>query len=120
MLRNSRRHYDPASKRRRVEACLQPGVSLAGVALRHGVNPNLLRKWVAEQQRQRRNGVAEGAIARASANLPSRVRVSMSPYNVRALLGVRTRSARNAASIRQLEPIPQQYSYNSSATIISG
>jgi transposase len=66
VLRNSRRRYDPASKRRLVEACLQPGVSLAGVALRHGVNANLLRKWVAGQQRQQRNGVAVGAIDRAT------------------------------------------------------
>lgn len=55
VLRNGRRRYDPAGKRRLVEACLQPGVSLAGMALRHGVNANLLRKWVAEQQRQQRN-----------------------------------------------------------------
>jgi transposase len=66
VLRNGRRRYDPASKRGLVEACLQPDVSLAGLALQHGVNANLLRKWVAEQQRQRRNGVAEDAIARAS------------------------------------------------------
>src|ERR1700733_3109904 len=64
--RNGRRRYGPASKRGLVEACLQPDVSLAGLALQHGVNANLLRKWVAEQQRQQRNGVAEGAIARAS------------------------------------------------------
>ena len=62
VLRNGRRRYDPASKRRLVEACLQPGVSLAGVAMQHGVNANLLRKWVAGQQRQQRNGVAVGAI----------------------------------------------------------
>ena len=66
VLRNGRRRYDPASKRRLVEACLQPGVSLAGVAMQHGVNANLLRKWVAEQQRQRRTDVADGAIARMS------------------------------------------------------
>ena len=66
VLRNSRRRYDPATKRRLVEACLQPGVSLAGVALRHGVNANLLRKWVAGQQRQQRNDVAVGAIDRAT------------------------------------------------------
>jgi transposase len=48
VLRNGRRRYDPASKQRLVEACLQPDVSsLAGVALRHGVNANLLREWVA-------------------------------------------------------------------------
>jgi transposase len=66
VLRNGRRRYDPASKRRLVEACLQPGVSLAGVAMRHGVNANLLRKWVAGQQQRRRNGVAVGAIERAT------------------------------------------------------
>ena len=43
VLRNGRRRYDPASKQRLVEACLQPGVSLAGLALQHGVNANLLR-----------------------------------------------------------------------------
>ncbi|MCA1530604.1 hypothetical protein [Bradyrhizobium yuanmingense] len=31
VLRNGRRRYDPASKQRLVEACLQPGVSLAGL-----------------------------------------------------------------------------------------
>jgi transposase len=66
VLRNGRRRYDPASKRRLVEACLQPGVSLAGLALRHGVNANLLRKWVIGHQRQQRNGVAAGAIDRAT------------------------------------------------------
>ena len=65
VLRNGRRRYDPASKRRLVEACLQPGVSLAGVAMRHGVNANLLRKWVNGQQQQW-NGVEEGAIERAT------------------------------------------------------
>ena len=66
VLRNGRRRYDPVSKRRLVEACLQPGVSLAGVAMQHGVNANLLRKWVAGHQRQQRNGVAVGAIDRAT------------------------------------------------------
>lgn len=65
VLRNGRRRYDLASKRRLVEACLQPDVSLAGLALQHGVNANLLRKWVAEHRRQQRTGVAEGAIERA-------------------------------------------------------
>ena len=62
VLRNGRRRYDPASKQRLVEACLQSGVSVARLALQHGVNANLLRKWVAEHQRQRGNGAAAGAI----------------------------------------------------------
>ncbi|MGY3613845.1 transposase-like protein [Bradyrhizobium sp. USDA 10063] len=33
VLGNGRRRYDPASKQQLVEACLRPGVSLAGLAL---------------------------------------------------------------------------------------
>ena len=49
--RDGRRRYDSQSKRRLAQACLQPGVSLAGMALKHGVNANLLRKWVVNYQR---------------------------------------------------------------------
>ncbi|MEF0941645.1 IS66-like element accessory protein TnpA [Rhizobium sp. BR 362] len=44
--RDGRRRYDPGSKERLVAACLQPGVSISGLALAHGINANLLRKWV--------------------------------------------------------------------------
>jgi transposase len=44
--RDGRRRYDRQSKQALAKACLQPGVSLAGMALKHGVNANLLRKWV--------------------------------------------------------------------------
>jgi len=40
-----RRRFDPQAKRELVQACLQPGVSVAGTALEHGVHANLLRKW---------------------------------------------------------------------------
>lgn len=49
--RDGRRRYDEKSKRILARACLQPGVSLAGMALKHGVNANLLRKWVVAYQR---------------------------------------------------------------------
>jgi len=44
--RDGRRRYDPGSKARLIAACLQPGVSISGLALAHGINANLLRKWV--------------------------------------------------------------------------
>jgi transposase len=47
-----RQYYDAQAKQKVVEACLQPGVSLAGVALRAGVNANLLRRWVKLHQQQ--------------------------------------------------------------------
>lgn len=49
--RDGRRRYDKASKVALARACLQPGVSLAGMALRYGVNANLLRKWVVSYKR---------------------------------------------------------------------
>ncbi|WP_133308883.1 IS66-like element accessory protein TnpA [Borborobacter arsenicus] len=44
--RDGRRRYDPASKDRLVAACLEPDVSVSKLALEHGVNANLLRKWI--------------------------------------------------------------------------
>lgn len=44
--RDGRCLYDKAAKRELVRRCLEPGVSLAGLALAHGLNANLLRKWV--------------------------------------------------------------------------
>jgi transposase len=41
-----KRSFDPMDKRRLIEACLQPGASLSGLALKAGVNANQLCKWV--------------------------------------------------------------------------
>lgn len=47
--RNGRTVYDREAKRELVRRVLQPGVSLAGTALAHGINANLLRRWVVLQ-----------------------------------------------------------------------
>mgnify|MGYP002776222427 CR=1 FL=1 len=44
--------YDPQAKRELIEAGLQPGVSVAKLALAHGINANLLRTWMTKHQRQ--------------------------------------------------------------------
>lgn len=43
---NGRCIYSREGKRALVEECRQPGVSVARLALTHGVNANLLRKWI--------------------------------------------------------------------------
>ncbi len=44
--RRQHRKHAIVDKRRIVELCLKPGASVAGVALAHGVNANLVRKWI--------------------------------------------------------------------------
>ena len=46
VLSNGKRVYVHGFKLALVRRCLQPGVSVAAVALEHGVNANLLRKWI--------------------------------------------------------------------------
>jgi len=44
--RDGRNIYEPSAKRRLIEACEEPGVSISGMALAHGLNTNVLRKWM--------------------------------------------------------------------------
>ncbi len=41
----SRRHHSPEFKSKVLAACAEPGASISGVALAHGLNTNLVRKW---------------------------------------------------------------------------
>lgn len=47
--RSRRRRHSAEFKAQAVKACMQPGVSIAAVALHYRLNANLLRRWVAEQ-----------------------------------------------------------------------
>jgi transposase len=47
---NGRCVYSRAGKRALVEQALRPGVSTARLAMTHGVNANLLRKWIRAYQ----------------------------------------------------------------------
>jgi hypothetical protein len=44
--RDGRCIYDRRAKQELVRRCQQPGVSVAALALAHGLNANLLRKWI--------------------------------------------------------------------------
>ena len=51
--RDGRRRYDLASRDRLVAACLEPGVSVSRLAREHGVNANLVRKWIKKAMEER-------------------------------------------------------------------
>ncbi|MGO4567247.1 transposase [Rhizobium sp. 2YAF20] len=59
--RNGRRRYDPVSKDRLVAACLEPGASVARLAIEHGVNANLLWKWIGKRRLSKRETVPNGS-----------------------------------------------------------
>ena len=44
----SRRRHSAEFKAEVVQACRQPGVSIAAVSLSYGLNANLVRRWMAE------------------------------------------------------------------------
>ena len=46
-----RRHHTPEFKQGLVALC-QPGVSVSAVALAHGINTNLLRRWINPYQNE--------------------------------------------------------------------
>ncbi len=55
--RRRRREHSAEFKAQVVAACSVPGVSNAAVAMSHGINPNLARRWVRNAE-QRAAGVA--------------------------------------------------------------
>ena len=46
VTRNGKRFFSKEHKRAVVERCLAPGASVAAVALAHGLNANLVRRWI--------------------------------------------------------------------------
>jgi transposase len=87
--RNGRRRYDPVSKDRLVAACLEPGASVSRLALEHGVNANLLWKWIGKHRLAKRETVPNG------------------PPSTSAFIPVRIESAADHAILRQSSAFAQ-------------
>jgi transposase len=64
---DGRRSFDKQDKRRLIEACLRPGVSVAGMALKANVNANQLRQWIHRHQAARQDTDAQDAVHRKMA-----------------------------------------------------
>ena len=54
--------YDRQAKQELVRRCQQPGVSVAAMALAHGINANLLRKWITVASTRRGSGAGVTSI----------------------------------------------------------
>ena len=67
----ARRSWSLDERKRIVEEALAPGASVAAVARRHGLNANLVFKWIRRSREgwlDRRRGTAKAADASASAH----------------------------------------------------
>jgi len=51
--RPRRREYSAEFKASVLEQSRRPGASLAGVALAHGINPNMVHRWIREERQRR-------------------------------------------------------------------
>ena len=50
--RPRRREYSVGFKASVLEQCRQAGASLAGIALGHGINPNMVHRWMREERQR--------------------------------------------------------------------
>jgi len=55
--KRTRQRYSDAFKQQLVERALQPGVSVAGLALENSLNANLLRMWITKHHLEQRPAV---------------------------------------------------------------
>ncbi len=78
--RPRRREYSLEFKASVLEQCRRSGASLAGVALGHGINPNMVHRWMLED-RQRRELIElqRGASAFVPLQLPPSATADPSP-----------------------------------------
>ncbi|WP_454830270.1 transposase [Paraburkholderia xenovorans] len=58
---DGRRRYDEKSKHSLIEAALRPGASVARLAQEHGINANLLRKWITKYLMERESAGSSGS-----------------------------------------------------------
>ena len=77
--RDGRCIYDRRAKQELVRRCQQPGVSVAATALAHGLNANLLRKWITMASGRRSSGRSTDAVLLAVRTEPSAVSAPLPP-----------------------------------------
>lgn len=65
--RRTRRRHAPEFRDQVIQACRQPGVSIAAIALANGLNANMVRKWVIDAETRAGKGSASNADRLAAA-----------------------------------------------------
>ena len=96
-----RRYHKEEFKQAVVEACCEPGVSVAGIALANGVNANQVRRWMRERgltPPTRREILATSA-------MPAFVPVAVPPVAAEPLPDIRLELRRGDATVAIRWPV---------------
>ncbi len=88
-----RRRHSAQFKAKVVLACT-PGVSVAAVALAHGLNANLVRRWL-----QKRDATVPGAVAQAPVKVPAPAFLPVQIQNAAPAPDIRLELRRGAATV---------------------
>jgi transposase len=87
-----RRFYSPELKLQVVGSCAQPGASIAGVALQHGINANIVHRWL----REHNQGIL---IRRQQTFVPVTLNSAIEPATVQPTADIRVEVKRVNATI---------------------
>ncbi|MEP7457299.1 methylmalonyl-CoA mutase family protein [Phyllobacterium sp. SB3] len=79
--------------------CLKPGVSVAGIAVAHGLNSNLVRKWIGNYRKRQRDRQK----LRAARLLWSRIMQEFKPQKSSSLM-LRTHCQTSGVSLQEQDP----------------
>lgn len=96
--KRTRRSYAPEFKREVVAQCLAAGTSVSGIALSHGINANVIRKWLPQHGAVGPTAVATmlpvtiKAVTRPATPKPSRMHAPVGPTRppIELILGAAT------------------------------
>jgi transposase len=83
----NRRRYSSAFKAKILAECDQPGASVAGVAIRHQLNPNMVQKWRLLARRTKTDAADADALVLADSD-KSLHPIPIKPEELQALPGV--------------------------------
>ena len=92
--KKTRRRYDAELKQQILTQCAEPGASVAGIALSHGINANVVHKWHRE---------AGGALPALQA--PAFVPVPLPPAACAPAPDIRIELRRGATSVSVTWPL---------------
>lgn len=95
--RDGRCRYDPQVKQELIRQCILPGVSVARMAMQHGINANLLRSWITKSQSSNAPAVQRAVFETAARDSQAFVPVQVQAVAASAEVSMLTKACGSAS-----------------------